>query len=87
MVEDLIERSGIPAAAVALARHGEVVYERGFGHRYAAGALPVTPDTRFGLGSVTKSFPALATTAVICAIALTFVYSPSVLTDLGQLFF
>jgi CubicO group peptidase (beta-lactamase class C family) len=59
-VEELIERSGIPAAAVALARHGEVVYERGFGHRDAARTLPVTPDTRFGLGSVTKSFPALA---------------------------
>src|SRR6266545_1490242 len=56
---DLIERSGIPGAAVALAQDGQVVYERGFGHRDAAGALPVTPDTRFGLGSVTKSFPAL----------------------------
>jgi CubicO group peptidase (beta-lactamase class C family) len=57
---ELIGRSQIPAAAVALARDGEVVYERGFGHRDAAGSLPVTPDTRFGLGSVTKSFPALA---------------------------
>jgi CubicO group peptidase (beta-lactamase class C family) len=56
----LIERSGIPAAAVALARHGEVVYEHGFGHRDAARSLPVTPDTRFGLGSVTKSFPCLS---------------------------
>jgi len=56
----LIERSGIPAAAVALAQEGEVVYEHGFGHRDAEGRLPVTPDTRFGLGSVTKSFPCLA---------------------------
>src|SRR5215207_4801848 len=56
----LIERSGIPATAVALAQHGQVVYERGFGHRDAARSLPVTPDTRFGLGSVTKSFPCLA---------------------------
>ncbi|MGE3911854.1 MAG: serine hydrolase domain-containing protein [Chloroflexota bacterium] len=57
---DLIGRSGIPGAAVALAHKGKVVYERGFGHRDAARKLPVTPDTRFGLGSVTKSFPALA---------------------------
>src|SRR5215207_10469764 len=56
----LIERSGIPAAAVALAQDGQVVYERGFGHRDAARSRPVTPDTRFGLGSVTKSFPCLA---------------------------
>jgi CubicO group peptidase (beta-lactamase class C family) len=56
---DLIERSGIPAAAVAIARDGETIYEHGFGHRDASGRLPVTPDTRFGVGSVTKSFPAL----------------------------
>jgi CubicO group peptidase (beta-lactamase class C family) len=57
---DLIGRNGIPAAMVALARDGEVVYERGFGHRDAARRRPVTADTRFGLGSVTKSFPCLA---------------------------
>jgi CubicO group peptidase (beta-lactamase class C family) len=56
----LIEQSGIPSAAVALAQHGETVYEHGFGHRDAAGMLPVTPDTRYGLGSVTKSFPCLS---------------------------
>src|SRR4051812_19348768 len=55
-----MEQSGIPSAAVALARDGEVVYEYGFGHRDAARSLPVTPDTRYGLGSVTKSFPCLA---------------------------
>jgi CubicO group peptidase (beta-lactamase class C family) len=57
---DLIEQSGIPGAAVALAQDGRLVYEHGFGHRDAARGLPVTPDTRFGLGSVTKSFPCLA---------------------------
>lgn len=58
--EDVIARGQIPAAAVALAYNSEVVYEHGFGHRDADGRLPVTADTRFGLGSVTKSFPALA---------------------------
>ena len=57
---DLIGKSGIPGASVALAHNGDVLYERGFGHRDAARKLPVTPDTRFGLGSVTKSFPSLA---------------------------
>jgi CubicO group peptidase (beta-lactamase class C family) len=57
---ELIEQSGIPGAAVALAQGGRLIYERGFGHRDAARSLPVTPDTRFGLGSVTKSFPCLA---------------------------
>jgi len=57
---EVIGRHSIPGAAVALAYNGTVVYERGFGHRDAARHLPVTPATRFGLGSVTKSFPALA---------------------------
>jgi CubicO group peptidase (beta-lactamase class C family) len=60
LAAELIAKGSIPAVAVALAHQGEVVYERGFGHRDAARSLPVTPDTRFGLGSVTKSFPALA---------------------------
>ena len=58
--QSLIAQSGIPGAAVALARDRDVVYEHGFGHRDANAQLPVTPDTRFGLGSVTKSFPTLA---------------------------
>ena len=57
---DVIGRHGIPCAMVALARDGKAVYERGFGHRDAERRRPVTPDTRFGLGSVTKSFPCLA---------------------------
>src|SRR5262249_1468645 len=60
LAAELIAVGQIPAAAVALAREGQVVYERGFGHRDSAGTLPVTPDTRFGLGSVTKSFPTLS---------------------------
>ena len=60
LAEDVIAQGQIPGAAVALAYTSEVVYEHGFGHRDADGRLSVTPDTRFGLGSVTKSFPALA---------------------------
>jgi transposase-like protein len=56
--EDVIAQGQIPGAAVALAYNSETVYEHGFGHRDANRGLPVTPDTRFGLGSVTKSFPA-----------------------------
>ncbi len=33
---ELIAREGIPGVAVALAHEGDVVYERGFGHRDAA---------------------------------------------------
>jgi CubicO group peptidase (beta-lactamase class C family) len=57
---DLIGRNGIPSVAVGLARDGKIVYEQGFGARDAEQRQPVTSDTRFGLGSVTKSFPCLA---------------------------
>ncbi|MFN8526801.1 MAG: serine hydrolase domain-containing protein [Chloroflexota bacterium] len=56
----LIAAGQIPAVAVGLAVNGQTAYTHGFGYRDAAASLPVTPDTRFGLGSVTKSFPALA---------------------------
>src|SRR3954469_20818819 len=52
---DLIGRHQIPGVAVALAHGGTTIYEASFGHRDAARSRPVTPDTRFGLGSVTKS--------------------------------
>ncbi|HEU5314532.1 MAG TPA: serine hydrolase domain-containing protein [Chloroflexota bacterium] len=50
----------IPAVAVAAAHAGQTLFEGGFGHRDAARTLPVTPDTIFGIGSVSKIFTAIA---------------------------
>ncbi|MBX6349956.1 MAG: serine hydrolase [Clostridia bacterium] len=58
--EKLLRAYGTPAASVAVAEEGRLVYHRGFGHRDAEGRLPVTPDTVFGIGSITKSFTAVA---------------------------
>lgn len=57
---DLVATADIPGAAVAVARHGQVIYEGGFGFRDREADLPVQPDTVFGIGSVSKSFTALA---------------------------
>lgn len=57
---DVAATHEIPGVAVAVAQHGEVIYAGGSGYRDAAPALPATPDTVFGIGSVTKSFTALA---------------------------
>jgi CubicO group peptidase (beta-lactamase class C family) len=43
---------GVPSAAVAVVRGGEVIYLKGYGS--------VTPKTQFATGSVTKPFTALA---------------------------
>jgi CubicO group peptidase (beta-lactamase class C family) len=50
---------GIPGAALAIVHEGEVVRLAGYGRADAAGR-PVTPQTPFRIGSLTKSFTALA---------------------------
>ena len=59
-VEQVREREHIAGAAVAVAQHGSVIFQQGFGYRDVAKQLPVTPDTIFGIASVSKSFTAMA---------------------------
>lgn len=59
-VRGLLARQGVPGLAVAAAREGAEVYAEGFGVREVGGAEPITPDTIFGVASVTKGFTALA---------------------------
>jgi len=58
--EGLLERQGVPGAAVAASRNGAVVYARGFGSADVERGIPADPDTVFGIASVTKSFTAAA---------------------------
>lgn len=59
-VETIMEKEQIPGVAVALSQNGNIIYERGFGVRDIATLAPVTPETVFGIASVSKSFTALA---------------------------
>ncbi len=56
----LMRRYGTPAVSVAVVKGGRVAYARGFGYRDVASLLPATPRTIYGIGSITKSFTALA---------------------------
>lgn len=56
-----LEESGAPGLALSLFTPEGVLFERGFGLRDREAGLPVTPDTIFGVASVTKSFTALTT--------------------------
>jgi CubicO group peptidase (beta-lactamase class C family) len=47
-----------PGAAVAVVRGGELIFARGFGLANVADKKPVTPETRFFIGSTTKAFTA-----------------------------
>jgi CubicO group peptidase (beta-lactamase class C family) len=50
---------GIPGVAVAVVQDGNTVYAEGFGVRRAGATDPVTPDTRFMIGSSTKPLTTL----------------------------
>jgi CubicO group peptidase (beta-lactamase class C family) len=49
----------IPGLAVAIVRDGKVIYAKAFGYRDVDKKLPVTTDTLFAIGSVSKSFTSL----------------------------
>ncbi len=51
----LTERQ-LPGMAVLVARDGKIVYQGGFGWADLAKKTPITPDTKFRIGSVTKHF-------------------------------
>lgn len=59
-VAKLIEEHGAPGVVAGVMVGGKVVYCRGFGYRDLEKKLPATPDTVFGIASVTKSFTALS---------------------------
>ncbi len=58
LLERQVAANRIPGLAVAIVQGGEVVFAKGYGE--AAPGVPVTPNTQFYIGSVTKSFTALA---------------------------
>jgi D-alanyl-D-alanine carboxypeptidase len=49
-----------PGIAMAVVSRGQIVYEGGFGLADVASRTPVTPGTRFAIGSLTKQFTAAA---------------------------
>ena len=49
----------VPGVGLAVVENGEIVYTKGYGVRDVATNAPVTPDTAFPIGSVSKSFTAL----------------------------
>lgn len=55
-----MQKVGVPGAAVAVVVGDVVVWSHGFGVANVETGAPVTPDTLFQIGSVTKSFTAAA---------------------------
>lgn len=59
-VLEKISKYRMPGIAIGLLKGGEIIYAKGFGLRDVEGSLPQTPSTNHCIGSVTKSFTALA---------------------------
>lgn len=59
-VLERMRRTRLPGVSLALMDEEEVLYARGYGFHDLERALPATPTTLYGIGSVTKSFTALA---------------------------
>lgn len=50
----------VPGTAIGVVKADRIVLLKGYGVRNLASRAPVTPDTKFAIGSVTKSFTATA---------------------------
>jgi CubicO group peptidase (beta-lactamase class C family) len=59
-MKDAIDKAHLPGAGVALVSNGEVLWCGGFGKADIASNRDITCDTEFRVGSISKSFVALA---------------------------
>lgn len=59
-VRQLMQTAHVPGVALGLACNGRMVFAQGYGVRSIARHLPVNPETRFQIGSITKQFTAAA---------------------------
>ncbi len=60
LIDELVRKQEIPGLSVAVARNGKVLWSEGFGMADVELGVPVTPLTRFRLGSVSKVLTAAA---------------------------
>jgi len=59
IVPKYMQDGKMPGFSIAVVKEGETLYSQGFGARDPKRNLPATPDTLYGIGSITKSFVAI----------------------------
>ncbi|TDK56265.1 class A beta-lactamase-related serine hydrolase [Bacillus salipaludis] len=59
-INEKMKQEHIAGAAVGMMKNDSIIFQKGFGYRDLEAQLPVTPETNFGIASVTKSFTAMA---------------------------
>jgi len=58
LLPQLLSENLVPGAAVALIQNGEVVFKKGYGYANLEKRQPVTPQTGFNIGSISKTVAA-----------------------------
>lgn len=58
--QEIADKHNIPGFSIGLAKDGQLFYENGVGYRDVENKLPLSSDTVFGIGSITKSFTCVA---------------------------
>ena len=58
-LDDRRKELGIPGISLAIVKDDQIIYLKGLGYKNFEQKLPVTPDTRFAIGSASKAFTAM----------------------------
>ncbi len=58
--EQVLAKTGVPSASVALVEHGEIVYTQAYGKAKLDPPVAATPAMRYSIGSISKQFTAAA---------------------------
>jgi N-acyl-D-amino-acid deacylase len=61
----IMDRNGVPGAALAVAKNGRLVFAKGYGWANAATGAPIQPTTLFALASLSKPITAVATLKLV----------------------
>ena len=58
-LDDRRKELGIPGIALVIVKDDQIIYLKGLGYKDLDKKLPVSPDTRFAIGSASKAFTAM----------------------------
>lgn len=58
--EQVLTKTGVPSASVAIVQHGDIVYTHAYGNAKLDPPTPATPAMRYSIGSISKQFTAAA---------------------------
>ncbi len=60
LIMNLMSKFSVPGLSVSVVKDNDILFERGFGYRNLDSLAPMTKNTLAGIGSISKSFTAIA---------------------------